>query len=92
MPRVRPGGKAEQQVRVLTHDIVRHQLHALARGGQRVEGAHRHVNLVADAADVNDDCGGCLATSWPVRRPIMIFLCQSYQLERQMASAKGSTR
>ena len=37
---------------------MRHQLHALAGGGQGVERAHRHVNLVADAVHIDDDLGG----------------------------------
>ena len=46
------GGEAVQQLRVLAHDEMRQQRQRLADRGQAVEGAHRHVELVADAVHV----------------------------------------
>ena len=46
---------AEQHLRVLSNDEVRQQRDALAERGQVVEGAHRHVELIADAVYIEDD-------------------------------------
>src|SRR5947207_121595 len=45
--------EAVQRVRVLAHHEMREQAHGLAGRRQLVEGAHRHVELVGDAADVH---------------------------------------
>src|SRR6266542_4545382 len=42
-------------MRILAHHEVGEQGHALARRGQVVEGAHRHLDLVADAARFHQD-------------------------------------
>jgi len=47
------GEKPEQHLRVLAHHEMGQQRHALAERRQVVERAHRHVDLVADAADVD---------------------------------------
>src|SRR5882672_1577570 len=47
-------GEAVEVVRVLTHDEVREEAYRLAIGGQRVERAHRHVELVGFAADIDE--------------------------------------
>ena len=49
------GAEAEEQVRVLAHDEVREQRHALAGRRQVVERAHRHVDLVGDALHVEQE-------------------------------------
>src|SRR6185369_10876393 len=49
------GEEAEQDLGVLADDEVRQQRDALAGGGQVVEARHRNVDLVADAADVDED-------------------------------------
>ena len=51
------GEKAVQQLRVLAHHEMREQRHRHAQGGQVVEGAHRHVDLVADAVHVEHHRG-----------------------------------
>src|SRR6267143_651408 len=45
--------EAVQRVRVLAHHEMREQAHGLASRRQLVEGTHRHVELVGDAADVH---------------------------------------
>src|SRR3954470_22509641 len=47
------GGEAIEIVRVLAHHEMREEAYRLAVGRQRVEGAHRHVDLVGDAADID---------------------------------------
>src|SRR5689334_6424221 len=47
------GGEAVEVVRVLAHDEMREEAHRLAVGRQRVERAHRYVELVGDAADID---------------------------------------
>src|SRR5581483_4288035 len=47
------GGEAIEVVRVLAHHEVREQADGLAICRQRVEGAHRHVDFVGDAADID---------------------------------------
>src|SRR5260221_12305083 len=47
------GEEAVEQVRILAHHHVREERHVLARARKMVEGAHRHVDLVAHA--VGDD-------------------------------------
>ncbi len=47
--------EAEQQVRVLADDEMSEQHDARAGQRQVVEGAHRHVDLVADALHVEQD-------------------------------------
>jgi len=49
-----------EQVRVLAHHRLHQQRDARAGGGQVVEGAHRHVDLVADATDVDQHGRGVL--------------------------------
>ena len=63
------GGKPEELVRVLAHDQVREQRDFSAGRGQLVEGAHRHVELVADALHVHDDLGRVLFQELAVYPP-----------------------
>src|ERR1041384_4956305 len=42
------------RVRILAHDEMRVERHRIAGRGQAVEGAHRHVDLVANARDVDE--------------------------------------
>src|SRR5690606_20170156 len=52
--------KAEQQLRILAHDELSQQRHLVADIRQVVEAAHRHVDFVADAADIDEDLRGIL--------------------------------
>ena len=47
--------EAEEEMRVLAHDEMSEEHDALARGGQVVERAHRHVDFVGDALHVEQD-------------------------------------
>src|SRR5207237_10102698 len=48
------GGEAVEVVRVLAHHEMREEAHGLAVRRQRVERAHRHAELVGDAADIDE--------------------------------------
>ena len=54
------GAEAEQQMRVLAHDEMREQRHALAVLRKVVERAHRHVHFIRDALHVEQELRGIL--------------------------------
>src|SRR5690606_1812071 len=63
------GGKAEQHVRVLAHDQVRVQEDLLAGVGQPEERRHRRLQLVADAAALDQHVRRHLARETAPERP-----------------------
>src|SRR5690606_13826974 len=60
------GAEAEQQLRVLAHHHARKQRHPFAVRRQVVEGAHRHLDLVADALAVDQYLRRILLQQRPV--------------------------
>src|SRR5258706_2037935 len=61
--------EAIKEMRILAHDEVREEGYRCAGGWQRIKGAHRHIELIAHAADLHQDLrrvlGGQLAGQMP---------------------------
>jgi hypothetical protein len=64
--------EAEQQMRIFADGLVREQHHFLAHPGQVVEGAHGHIDFIADATAIDQQLGRIFSSRIPERRPIML--------------------
>src|SRR5258705_2695817 len=54
---LRISAEAIEQMRIFAHDQMREQGHVLPGHGQVVEGAHRHLDFVADSGRLDQDLG-----------------------------------
>ena len=65
------GGETIEHMRILAHHQMGQQARALAEGRQTIEGRHRCLDLVADAADLEQQVRRRFEASTPASEPIM---------------------